>query len=60
MHKMWQGGMLASTLFDIRLEVMIYMSLTDHQRLPVGWSSRGDVHVYLQEPKLETLMILSG
>ena len=50
--------MLASILFDV--DVLVHTILTDHQQLPVGGRSRGDVHVYLQDPKLEPLMILSG
>ena len=58
MHEMWHGCVLSSTLFDV--DVLIYMSLTDHYHLPVGGKGRGDVHVHLQDPKVEPLMILSG
>ena len=48
--------MLASTLFEV--DVLIYMSLIEHQHLPADGRSRGDVHVYLQDPMLEPLMMI--
>ena len=48
--------MLASTLFDV--DVLIYVPFTDHQQLPVGGRSRGDVYMHIKDSKLEPLIIL--